>query len=237
MAWMRVTDKGLESNIAKYFKPEVQQELIKAVGAKPGSLLMFIAGKEKEANEILAGLRVELGKRLGLIDEKAFKFCWVVDFPLYEWNEDEQRWDPAHHLFSMPKKEDIDLLEKEPGKVLANLFDIVLNGVELGSGSMRIHDPKLQERVMKVIGVSHERAMHKFGFLLEAYKYGAPMHGGMGLGIDRMVAMMVGTHDIREVIAFPKNKAAECPMDGSPSSVDMDQLKELHIKSEVVKKK
>jgi len=236
MAWLRVTENGLESNIAKYFPEDVQKELIKAVGAKPGSMLMFIADKEKKANEVLARLRLKLGEKLELIDKDQFKFCWVVDFPLFEWDEDSQDWTPAHHMFSMPKKETLQYLETEPGKVIGNLFDVVLNGTELGSGSMRVHDPKIQERVMKVIGLSHEEAYSKFGFLLDAYKYGAPMHGGMGLGFDRIIALMCKTNDIREVIAFPKNKAAECPMDGSPGNVSDKQLKELHIKTDVVKK-
>ncbi len=229
MAWMRVTEKGLESNIAKYFNEEIQKDLIKLTEAKPGSVLMFVADKEKTSNEVLSALRKELGKRLGLIDEKEFRFCWIVDYPLFE--RDEDSWTPAHHMFSMPKEECLGYLEKEPGKVTANLFDIVLNGSELGSGSMRIHDPEVQEKVMKVIGLSHEEAQKKFGFLLEAYRYGAPMHGGMGLGFDRLVAIMLGYDDIREVIAFPKNKNAECPMDGSPSQIDPEQLKDLHIKT------
>jgi prolyl-tRNA editing enzyme YbaK/EbsC (Cys-tRNA(Pro) deacylase) len=138
-------------------------------------------------------------------------------------------------MFSIPKKECLSYLESDPGKVIANLYDLVLNGVELGSGSMRIHDPEIQERVMKIIGMSHEEAYRKFGFLLDAYKYGAPMHGGMGLGVDRLVAMMIGTNDIREVIAFPKNKAAECPMDSSPNIIDEAQLKELSIKVDIIK--
>jgi aspartyl-tRNA synthetase len=236
MAWMRVTENGLESNIAKYFSEDVQKELIKKVNAKPGSMLLFIADKERKTNEVLAQLRLELGKKLGLINKEEFKFCWVVDFPLYEWDEENKNWTPAHHMFSMPKEECLEYLEKDPSKVIANLFDIVLNGVELGSGSMRIHDPKIQERVMNVIGLTKEKAEEKFGFLLEAYKYGAPMHGGMGLGLDRLVALMLGTHDIRETIAFPKNKSAECPMDGSPGDISTQQFKELSIKSEVVKK-
>jgi aspartyl-tRNA synthetase len=235
MAWMRVSDKGLESNIAKYFSEPVQKELIKAIGAKPNSIIMFIAEKKKKCNEVLAKLRLEIARRLDLIPKNKFAFCWVVDFPLFEFDEDTQAWVPAHHMFSMPKKEHWKYLETEPGKVYANLYDIILNGVELGSGSMRIHDPELQEKVMKVIGLSKEDAYRKFGFLLEAYKYGAPMHGGMGLGVDRLVAMMLGTNDIREVIAFPKNKAAQCPMDDSPNVIDEAQLKELHIKVDVIK--
>ncbi|MFT4297807.1 MAG: aspartate--tRNA ligase [Candidatus Woesearchaeota archaeon] len=236
MAWMRVTENGLESNIAKYFSPETQKKLINATNAKPGSILMFIADKKNKANSILAQLRLELAKKLNLINQNEFKFCWVVDFPLFSWDEDSKSWTPEHHMFSMPKQECLEYLEKDPGKVIGNLFDIALNGTELGSGSMRIHDPAIQERVMKVIGLTKEKANEKFGFLLDAYKYGSPMHGGMGLGLDRTVALMLGTSDIREAIAFPKNKAAECPMDESPGDVTPEQLKELHIKSDVIQK-
>ena len=160
---------------------------------------------------------------------KEFAFCWVVDFPLFSYNKDEKKWEPEHHIFTSPKKEHIKYLEKEPGKVLGDLFDLVLNGTELGSGSIRINNPELQERVMKIIGMSKESARKKFGFLLDAYEYGGPIHGGMGLGFDRLVALMLGYNDIREVIAFPKNKSAQCPMDGSPSEVEPIQLKEAHI--------
>ena len=237
MAWMRVSDKGLESNIVKFFNKEIQKKLLAKTKAKKESILFFIADKEKNVNEILSKLRVELGKRLKLIKDKDFKFCWVVDFPLFEWNEDEHRWDPSHHIFTAPKKEHIEFLDKDPGKVYADLYDLVLNGIELGSGSIRETNPKTQERLMKVIGLSHEQAQKRFGFLMEAFKYGTPPHGGMGLGFDRIVAIMCGYNDIREVIAFPKNKDAECPMDGSPSDVTDDQLKELNIKLDLVKKK
>ncbi len=162
-----------------------------------------------------------------------FAFCWVYDFPLFSYNKDEKKWEPEHHMFTMPKKEHLQFLEKEPGKVKGELFDIVLNGTELGSGSIRISNPELQERIMKVIGMSTQEARRKFGFLLEAYEYGGPVHGGMGLGLDRLVALMLGYNDIREVIAFPKNKAAQNPMDGSPADVDEKQLKEAHIKIEL----
>jgi len=237
MAWMRVTDKGLESNIVKFFSKEIQKKLIEKTKAKKGSILFFIADKEKNVNEILSKLRVELGKRLKLIKDKDFKFCWVVDFPLFEWNDDESRWEPSHHIFTAPKKEHVEFLDKDPGKVYADLYDLVLNGIELGSGSIRETNPKTQERLMKIIGLSHEQAQKKFGFLMEAFKYGTPPHGGMGLGFDRIVAIMCGYNDIREVIAFPKNKDAECPMDGSPSDVTDEQLKELNIKLDLVKKK
>ncbi|MFH1053586.1 MAG: aspartate--tRNA ligase [Candidatus Woesearchaeota archaeon] len=216
MAWMRVTEKGFESNIAKFFPEQIQKELVKKVKAKPGSILMFIADKPKKCNDILSRLRIKLGEDLKLYDPNDFKFCWVCDFPLFAWNEDNEKWEPEHHMFSMPKDEFIDNFEKRPEQVIGDLWDLTLNGIELGSGSIRVNIPSVQERIMKFIGMSKEEANDKFGFLLEAYKYGGPPHGGMGLGVDRTVALMCGTNDIREVIAFPKNKAAECPMDGSP---------------------
>lgn len=168
-------------------------------------------------------------------DSNEFAFCWVYDFPLFFYNKDEKKWEPEHHMFTMPKKEHLQFLEKDPGKVKGDLFDVVLNGIELGSGSIRISNPELQERVMKVIGMSKEEARKKFGFLLGAYEYGGPIHGGMGLGFDRLVALMLGYNDIREVIAFPKNKAAQNPMDGSPAEVDDKQLEEAHIKLDLPK--
>ena len=163
-------------------------------------------------------------------DMKEFAFCWVYDFPLFSYDKDEKKWTPEHHMFTSPKKEHIEFLEKDPGKVNGELFDVVLNGMELGSGSIRISNPELQERVMKVIGMEKKEARQKFGFLLDAYDYGGPIHGGMGLGFDRLVALMLGYTDIRETIAFPKNKSAQNPMDGSPAEVDEKQLKEAHIK-------
>ncbi len=237
MAWMRMTEKGLESNIAKYFPEDVKKELIERVKPKKDSVLMFIADKPKQCNDIISRLRIKLGKDLKLYDLKEFKFCWVKDFPLFAWNEDEERWEPEHHMFSNPKPEFMDDFEKRPGEVIGDLWDLTLNGVELGSGSIRVNVPSVQERIMNLIGLDKDQANKKFGFLLEAYKYGGPPHGGMGLGLDRTVALMCGTNDIREVIAFPKNKAAECPMDGCPSEIDDKQLKELSIKLDLVKKK
>ncbi len=225
MAWANI-EQRLEGGAAKHLE-SVEKEILKKTCAKKG-ILLFVAGQSKTVNAALSQLRNELGKKLGLIKNE-LKFCWVKDFPLFEW---ENGWTPAHHMFTMPKKEYIKYLEKEPGKVLGDLFDIVLNGTEIGSGSIRISDPELQKKVMNVIGIDEERARQRFGFLLDAYKYGGPVHGGMGLGLDRFTALIQGINDIREVIAFPKNKSAECPMDGSPSVVDSDQLEELHIKLE-----
>jgi len=237
MAWMRVTDKGLESNIVKFFNKEIQKKIIEKTKAKKGSILFFIADKEKNVNEILSKLRVELGKRLKLIKNNDFKFCWVTDFPLFEWDEDEKKWNPMHHIFTAPKKEHLKYLGNKLENVQADLYDLVLNGVELGSGSIRETNPEIQKELFKIIGLSSKEAEKKFGFMMEAFRYGTPPHGGMGLGFDRIVALMCGYNDIREVIAFPKNKNAECPMDGSPSDITDEQLKDLNIKLDLVKEK
>ena len=236
LAWMKSTEKGLESSIVKFFSEDVQKRLLEKAKAEKGSALFFVADKPKTVAQVLGALRVELARRLKLADRFDFKFCWVTDFPLLEWNEDESRWDPSHHPFTMPRPEDIEKLEKDPGKVRAQLYDLVLNGIELGSGSIRINSPELQEKVLKAIGIGKDEADKKFGFLLEAYKYGAPVHGGIGWGFDRTIALMLGFNDIRDVIAFPKNKAAQCTMDGSPSEIDESQLKELHLNTEILRK-
>ncbi len=229
MAWMRVTENGLESNIAKFFSDDVQKQIIEAVGATPGSVLMFIADKKSATNDVLDKLRRKLAEDLGLIDENTHNFLWVNDFPLFAYNEEQEKWEPEHHMFSMPKEEFVDDFEKRPAEVLGDLWDLVYNGVEMGSGSIRVSNPEVQERIMNFVGFDKEAAHEKFGFLLDAYQYGGPVHGGMGLGLDRFVAMMQGLTDIREVIAFPKNKAAVCPMDGSPSAYDASALAELNI--------
>jgi len=236
LAYMKLEKGKLESNIVKYFSPTLQRELIQKTKIKRGYLL-FIADTSKKANAVLSELRLKLGKELGLIKENDFKFCWITDFPLFSYNDEENKWDPEHHMFTMPKEEHLQFLESNPGKILGQLYDVVLNGTELGSGSIRITRPDIQERVMKVIGMSKEEAYKKFGFLLDAYQFAGPIHGGMGLGFDRLVALMAGYTDIREVIAFPKNKEAQCPMDGSPAEVDAHQLKEANIKIDIQKKK
>ena len=236
LAWMRVTENGLESSIVKFFSEGIQKHLQQLTKAKKGSVMFFVADKKKKTAEVLGKLRQELARRLGLAKPGDFRFCWVKDFPLFEWKEEEDRWDFAHNPFAMPQKAQIELLEKSPEKVLGHLYDLVLNGTELGSGAIRINDPELQERVFRVVGIDDKTAQDKFGFLLDAYKYGAPVHGGMGIGFDRTVALMQGLTDIREVIAFPKNKKAESPMDGSPSEIDDKQMKELHIKTDAIKK-
>jgi len=235
LAYMKVTDKGLESNIVKYFSAKIQKEILNVTKAKKGSVIMFVADKEKVANDVLSRIRVRLADELKLLSDD-FNFCWITEFPLFEWNDEGEKWEMSHHMFCMPKKEHIKFIKSDPGKVLCTQYDLVLNGVELGSGSIRNHQPKVQEEIMNAIGFSKEEANERFGFLLEAFKFGAPPHGGIGIGFDRTVALMQGLHDIREVIAFPKNKSAECPMDGSPGKIDEIQFKELGIKVDVKKK-
>lgn len=237
LAWMKVTDKGLESNIVKYFPEPIQQQLLKVTGAQAGSTLLFVADKPNVVHDVLGRLRVRLGRDLNLYDPKDLNLLWVIDFPLFEWNYDEERWEMAHHMFCKPREEHIQYIESDPGKVICTQYDLVINGNEMGSGSIRITDPELQEKIIKVAGYTKEEAHERFGFLMEAFKYGAPPHGGMGLGIDRLVCILLEMDpiDIREVIAFPKNKNAQCPMDGSPSSITPHQLKELSLKIDMPK--
>ena len=218
----------------KFFPADAQKKIIEKAKAKENDLLLFAADKEKIVNDVLSKLRNKLGHEMGLVKDD-FAFCFITDFPLFEFNEDENKWDFCHNPFTMPKKECWDLLEKEPGKVYSYQYDFVINGTELFSGSVRNTIPELQERTFKVTGMSSEEISEKFGFLIEAYKYGAPAHAGFGLGFDRLVALMQGLTDIREVIAFPKNKAAQSLMDGAPSPASERQLQELHIKLDFVK--
>lgn len=230
MAWMKVAANGLESNIVKYFSPAVQEALLKAVKPEKGATLMFIADKPKTVNDVISRLRAELARNLKLITPDDFKFCWVTDFPLFEWDEEEKKVAAAHHIFTSPKAEHMDFLEKEPLKVRARCYDLVLNGIEIASGSIRIHQSDIQKRVMAVIGMSEADAEKRFGFLLEAFRYGAPPHGGIAPGFDRLVALLCGHNDIREVIAFPKTASGTSLLDGSPTEADPKALRELKIK-------
>ncbi len=236
LAWMKVTGKNvLESSIVKYFQQNIQAQLINETKAEEGDLLLFAADEWEKAANALGQVRIHVGKKLNLIKEE-HKFCWVVDFPLYEWNEETNSWQARHHIFTHPKDEDMDKLEKSPGEVRAKAYDCVLNGVELGGGSIRIHRRDVQTRVCHVIGLEYEEVEKKYDFILNAFKYGAPPHGGIAIGFDRMVALMCGLNDIREVIAFPRNKAMENPLDGSPQDWTPEFLKELHLKLDIVKK-
>lgn len=233
LAWARVAGDKLESSIVKYFSPEVQKELMKATKID-GGILFFSADTVENASLLLGKVRSKLGNDLGLLTND-FKFCWVVDFPMFEFVDD--KWEFKHNPFAMPKRAHLDFMEKRPGDVYADLYDVVLNGIELGSGAIRITQPSIQERVFKIIGMDMEEAKKRFGFMLEAYKYGGPIHGGMGIGFDRVVSLMQGISDIREVIAFPKNKSAECPMDGCPSSLAEKDLRVLKLKIDVKEEK
>jgi len=237
LAWMKMSDKGLESSVVKFFSDKVQKELIKKLKAVKGDLLLFVSDhKHFIVNDALGNLRVHLAKKLDLIPKDSYSFVWVTDFPLVEYDENEQRHMAVHHPFTSPKDEDLKLLDKEPEKAKAKAYDLTLNGVEIGGGSIRIHKREIQEKVFKVLGIAKKEAEEKFGFLLDAFKYGAPPHGGIAFGMDRIVALLTGNESIREVIAFPKTKSAESLMENSPSEVDEKQLKELNIKLDIIKK-
>lgn len=235
LAWMKVTKNGLESNIVKFFPKNAQKQLLERTKAKENDLLLFAADDPKVVNDVLSKIRLKLANSLGLAKENDFGFCFITGFPMFEWNEDEQKWDFGHNPFTMPNEECWQYLEKDPGRVVSCQYDFVMNGSELFSGSVRNNIPELQMRAFKATGMSEMEIKEKFGFLLEAYKYGAPLHAGFGLGFDRLASLMQGIHDIREVIAFPKNKAAENPMDGSPNEASEKQMQELHIKLDFVR--
>ncbi len=229
LAWVSVGEDGLRSPIAKFFTDEQMERLLKAMEAEKGDLLLFAADTAAIAAKTLGALRVELADRLHLADPDALCFTWVEEFPLLEWDDEENRYVAMHHPFTSPKEEDIPLMETEPGKVRARAYDLVLNGVELGGGSIRIHRRELQEKMFRLIGLSDEEARSKFGYLMDAFEYGTPPHGGIAFGVDRLIMLMGKRQSIRDVIAFPKTTSASCVMTDAPSPVSDKQLEELEL--------
>ncbi|HJA70132.1 MAG TPA: aspartate--tRNA ligase [Candidatus Lachnoclostridium stercoravium] len=230
LAYLSIQEDGsYKSSFAKFMKEEELKALVDAMGGKPGDLLLFAADKDKVVFDVLGNLRLELARQLDLLKKDDFKFLWVTEFPLLEYSEEEGRYVAMHHPFTMPMEEDLPLLETDPGAVRAKAYDIVLNGTEMGGGSVRIHQADIQNKMFEVLGFTKERAQSQFGFLLEAFKYGVPPHAGLAYGMDRMVMLMVGADSIRDVIAFPKVKDASCLMTEAPTPVDEGQLEELGI--------
>ena len=236
LAYVAINEDGtFKSSFAKFMKEEEMNALVAAMDGKPGDLLLFAADKDKVVFDVLGNLRLELARQLDLLKKDDFKFLWVTEFPLLEYSEEENRFVAMHHPFTMPMDEDLQYLDSDPGRVRAKAYDIVLNGVEMGGGSVRIHQSDIQSKMFEVLGFTPERAGEQFGFLLEAFKYGVPPHAGLAYGMDRMVMLMVGADSIRDVIAFPKIKDASCLMMEAPSEVDPKQLEELGI--EIAQKK
>ncbi len=230
LAWIKVQKDKWQSPIAKFLTEDEKQNLTRAMNLKEGDTVFIVADKPKIVDDALGNLRVHLGERLGLVDNEHFDFIWVTDFPMLEWSPEEKRYVACHHPFTSPNPDDADALESHPEKVRALAYDIVLNGSEIGGGSIRIHRRDLQSRVFKVLGIGEEEAVAKFGFLLEALEFGAPPHGGIALGFDRLVMMLCGSESIRDVIAFPKTTSASDLMSGAPSDVSENQLAELKLK-------
>ena len=229
LAFVKLIDGNLDAGISKFLSDEEKKEIIKLADVKENAIIFFVADTEKIANKVLGALRNRFGNELELTNSKDFKFCWITDFPMFDYNEENSRWEAMHHMFTMPKEEDIEKIAIDPGKVLSKSYDLVLNGVELASGSVRIHDQEIQEMIFKKLNLSDEEIEDKFGFMLKAFKYGAPPHAGIAPGLDRLLQVMTGEETIREVIAFPKAKSLNCPLTKAPAEVSQDQLDELNI--------
>jgi aspartyl-tRNA synthetase len=236
LAWFKVAidektkQPDLSSSIAKFFTPQQRQQIIERFGAKNDDLLLFVADTPAAANKALAPLRMRLGRELKLIDDNRYEFVWVVDFPLFEWSEQEKRFDSLHHPFTAPVPEDVGKLDTDPASIRSQAYDIVVNGSEIGGGSIRIHQPQMQAKVFDLLKITREQAEERFGFFLRALKYGAPPHGGIAFGLDRLIMLLTKTDNIRDVIAFPKTQKGQCLLTEAPSSVEQKQLDELNLR-------
>ncbi|MCW5199534.1 aspartate--tRNA ligase [Desulfobulbus sp. F1] len=230
MAWIKVKEDEWQSPITKFFNENEIEAMRQALNAEPGDLILFGADSVAVVNQVLSELRLELGRRLGLMDRNVYNFLWVTDFPLVEFDAERKRYAAVHHPFTAPFDEDLALLETEPLKVRSRAYDLVLNGSEIGGGSIRIHTTEMQAKMLNLLGIAEEEAEEKFGFLLRALEFGAPPHGGIAFGLDRLMMLLTGSSSIRDVIAFPKTQKATCPLTDAPSSVARKQLTELHLR-------